>query len=383
MTRILARACLLLATLMIPAAARAEIRIGALLSLTGPAAGLGIPARNTIDLLPKTIAGETVRWTVIDDASDTTTAVQAARKMIEEEHVDVILGPSSTPNSLAVLDVANSSGTPFLSLSGSNILIDPQEGAKRWAFKLFPSEKLSIAQMLEDMKAKGVTSLAMIGFANALGDSFMGTMRNLAPSYGVTIPVETRYNPADTSTAAQVLRMISTKPAAIFVVGSATPATTPIIELRNRGYTGPIYTVMGIAGPDAMRVGGKALDGVLLSGVAVLAAEQLDEASPIKASALRFISAYEAKYGPGSRNLFGATMWDSFFLVDAAAKAANAKGAPGTAAFRTGLRDAMEHVKGMTGAQGLFSLSPADHSGAEPSSQVMIELRAGGYHLVK
>jgi branched-chain amino acid transport system substrate-binding protein len=303
--------------------------------------------------------------------------------MIDEEHVDVILGPSNTPNSLAVLDVASTSGTPFLSLSGSNILIDPQEGPKKWAFKMFPSEKLSIAQMLEHMKAKGIATLAMIGFSNALGDSFMGTMRNLAASYGVTIPVETRYNPADTSVAAQVLRMISTKPGAVFVVGSSVPATTPIIELRNRGYTGDIYTIMGIAGPDAMRVGGKALDGVLLSGVAVLAAEQLADTNPIKPAAQSFISAYEAKYGPGSRNLFGATLWDAFFLVDAASKPALSAARPGTPAFRTALRDAMEQVKGMAGAQGLFSLSPTDHSGAEPASQVMIEIRGGGYHLIK
>jgi branched-chain amino acid transport system substrate-binding protein len=381
MTRIVA--WFFLALLLAAGPARADITIGALLSLTGPAAGLGIPARNTIDLLPKTVAGETVRWVVLDDGSDTSGAVKAAHKMIDDEHVDVILGPSNTPNSMAILDVASTSGTPFLSLSGSNVVIDPPEGTRRWAFKMYPSERLSNDQILDHMKATGVTTLGMIGFANALGDGIMGSMRAEAEKKGVKVTGETRYNPGDTSVAAQVLRLMAERPGAIFVVGSSTPGVTPIIELRNRGYTGQIYTIMGIAGPDAIRVGGKALDGVMISGVPVLAAEQLPEGNAVKTAAMRFITPYEAKYGPGSRNLFGATMWDAFFLVDAGAKVALAKAKPGTPEFRTALRDAMEKIKGLAGAQGEFSLTPQDHSGAEPDSQVLIEIRDGTYHIVK
>jgi branched-chain amino acid transport system substrate-binding protein len=372
----------LILCLLIAGPARADITIGALLSLTGPAAGLGIPERNTIELLPKQIAGQTVKWIVLDDASDTTSAVRAATKMIDEDHVDAILGPSNTPNSIAILDVAANGGTPFLSLSGSNAAIDPPTGARRWAFKMFPSEKLSNDQMLDHMKATGVSTLAMIGFANALGDSIMGSMKTEAASHGVTITGEARYNPTDTSVTAQVLRLTAGHPGAVFVVGSSTPGTTPIIELRNRGYGGQIYTIMGIAGPDALRVGGKSMDGVMLSGVPVLTAEQLPDTSRVKPAAMKFITAYEGKYGKGSRNLFGATMWDAFFLVEAGAQVALEKAKPGTAEFRTALRDAMEHVTSMPGAQGVFSLTPTDHSGAEPSSQVLIEIRDLGYRVV-
>lgn len=373
----------LLVGLLAAAPCRADMTIGAMLSLTGPSAGLGIPARNTIDLLPKAIAGQPVHWVVIDDASDTTAAVRAAHKLIDEDHVDVIMGPSNSPNSMAILDFAQASSTPFLSLSGSNVLIEPPQGARRWAFKLFPSEHSTNDQTLDYMKAHGQTTLGMIGFATALGDGFMGSMKAEAPKYGVQVVAETRYNPADTTVAAQVLRLLQAHPAAVFVVGSATPGTTPIIELRNRGYAGPIYTVMGIASPDALRVGGRAMDGVMLSGVPVLVAEQLPDSSPVKPTALQFIAAYEGKYGPGSRNLFGATLWDSFELIATATPKALGAGAPGTAAFRTALRDAMEQVKGMAGAEGVFSLTPQDHSGAEPESQALIEIRGGGYHLVK
>ncbi len=373
--RRLALLCLLLA---LPA--RAEVTLGAVLSLTGPSAGLGIPARNTIELLPRTLGGDPVRWVVLDDGSDPTAAVRAVRKLVEEERVDAIVGPSNAPSSIAVLDAA--AGTPFLSLAGSNAVIEPPEGARRWAFKLFPGERLATGQMAAHMKRVGVASLAMIGFSTALGDGYFAAMRTDAEGQGIPVVAEARYSPGDASVAPQVLRLLQAKPGAVFVAASATPATTPIIELRARGFAGPIYTVMGIAGPDAMRVGGKALDGVLLSGVPVLVAEALDAGNPVKPAALQFIAAYEGKHGAGSRNLFGATLWDSVLLLNAAAGQALAAARPGTPEFRTALRDGMEQVQGLAGAEGVFSLSPKDHSGAEPASQVLIEIRGGTYRLV-
>ena len=365
------------------APARADITLGALLSLTGPGAGLGIPERNTIELLPKTIAGQTVRWVVLDDASDTSASVRAAHKMTDEEHVDAILGPSTTPNSVAILDVAGPTGTVTISLSGSSNMIVPPEGNRRWAFKMLPSEAVATSQMAADMEKRGVTTVAHIGFANALGDGYISAMTAGADKLGIKTVAEARYNPTDTSLAPQVLRVMQAQPGAVFIAASATPATTPIIELRNRGYKGLIYTVQGIAGPDAIRVGGKALEGVLFSAVPVLVAEQLPDSSPAKPPAMAYVSAYEGKYGPGSRSLFGASMWDGFFLVNAAAPTALKAAQPGTAEFRTALRDAMERVRGLAGAQGVNDMTPTDHSGADPDSQVMVEIHDGAYRLAK
>ena len=191
-----------------------------------------------------------------------------------------------------------------------------------------------------------------------------------------------RYNPADTSVTPQVLRLLAARPDAVFVAASSTPATTPIIELRARGFAGPIYTVQGIAGPDALRVGGRALDGVMFSSVPVLVAEQMPDAHPVKAAALAYVAAYEGKYGPGSRSLFGATLWDGVKLIEAALPQAVAAGQPGTPAFRTALRDAMERVTGLAASEAVFSLSPTDHSGAQADSQVMVEIRDGAYRIV-
>ena len=372
------RLVLLLALLALPA--RAEVTLGAVLSLTGPSAGLGIPARNTVELLPRTLAGEPVRWVVLDDGSDPTAAVRAVRKLVDEERVDVILGPSNTPNSLAVLDVIV--GTPTVSLAGSASVIEPPEGARRWAFKLTPTERIATGQVAEHMAAAGIRTIASIGFANSFGDGYIGAMEAEAAARGIQSLLQVRYNLTDTSLTPQVLRLIQAKPDAIFVAGSGTPGVAPMIELRARGYTGPIYTNQGIANPDALRVGGRALDGTRFSAVPVLVAEQLPDDAPVKASALAYVRAYEAKHGPGSRSLFGAILWDAFFLADAGAKVALGQAQPGTAEFRLALRDAMERVRGLAGAQAVFNLTPTDHSGAEASSQVMVEVRDGGYRML-
>ena len=141
--------------------------------------------------------------------------------------------------------------------------------------------------------------------------------------------------------------------------------------------------MQGIAGPDTLRIGGKALDGTMFSAVPVLVAEQLPDDNPVKAPALAYVRAYEGRYGPGSRSLFGATLWDAFLLIQAAAPGALAAGPPGTPAFRTALRDGMEAVQGLAASETVFSLSPRDHSGAQADSQVMVEIRGGAYRLLR
>ena len=376
-------ALLLIALLAAGAApARADVTLGALLSLTGPGAGLGIPERNTIGLLPKAIAGQAVRWVVLDDATDTTTAVRAARKMIDEEHVDAILGASATPASIAILDVIAAAGVPAISLAGSSAVIEPPEGTRRWAFKPIPGERVAAAQLARHMAQAGRKTLGHIGFATSLGDGYIAALNAEASSRGIRTVAELRFNPGDQSVVPQVLRLLAARPDAVFVAASSAPAAMPILELRARGYAGPIYAVQGIAGPDTLRIGGKALDGTMFSAVPVLVAEQLPDGNPVKAPALAYVRAYEGQYGPGSRSLFGATLWDAFLLIQAAAPGALAAGPPGTPAFRTALRDGMEAVQGLAASEAVFSLSPRDHSGAQADSQVMVEIRGGAYRVL-
>jgi branched-chain amino acid transport system substrate-binding protein len=365
------------ASLAASTGAQADIKIGAILSLTGPAASLGIPEKNTIDVLPRTIDGEAVEFIILDDASDPTNAVRAAKKLIDEEKVDVIIGPSITPTSLAIIETIAAGKTPMISAAGSAVIAKPVEGPKTWAFKLAPEEPTMAAYVFGQMKDDGNRTVGFIGFNDAFGDSFIGAFKAVATESGFEVVADERYNARDTSVTAQVLQVISANPDAVIIGASGTPGVTPVLELRAQGYDGAIYVNQGMANPDVLRVGGAALDGVMLAVSPALVAEQLADDNVVKPVALEYVAAYESKYGEGTRSLFGATVWDAFLVVSAAVPEARKTAEPGTEAFREALRAAAEQTSEMVGAQGVFNMSPSNHNGTDLRAQVLVRIEGG------
>jgi branched-chain amino acid transport system substrate-binding protein len=365
------------------ASALAEIKVGVLLSLTGPGASLGIPEKNTIEVLPPTLGGQPARYIVLDDTTDTVAATKQARRLVEEDKVDLIIGPSVTPTSLAALEVAGASGTPMISLAGSGAIVLPPEGARRWAFKLAPNEPTMGAYIFDHMQVTNRKTLAYIGFNTAFGESFIKEMNKIAVERGVKVLTDERYAPTDIAVTAQVLKVMAGNPDAVIVAASGTAGALPVIELKKRGYAGQIYLQQGIANADFLRVGGRDVDGSLFPVSPVLVAEQLPASNPVRAVALDYLARYEGKYGTGSRSLFGATAWDAYVLVDKAVPKALAKGQPGTPEFRTALRDALEQSRDVVGAQGVFNLSDKDHNGTDRRAQVLVRIENGRWVLVK
>ncbi|YBV94759.1 ABC transporter substrate-binding protein (plasmid) [Phyllobacteriaceae bacterium JZ32] len=357
--------------------AHADMKIGAILSLTGPAASLGIPEKNTIDVLPRTIDGEPVQYIVLDDASDPSAAVRAAKKLIDEEKVDVILGPSITPTSLAIIETVAAGKTPMISAAGSAVIAKPVEGPKTWVFKLAPEEPTMAAYVYGQMEKDSNKTVGFIGFNDAFGDSFIGEFKKVAEEKGIQVVADERYNAKDTSVTAQVLQVIAANPDAVVIGSSGTPGVAPILELRNQGYGGSIYINQGMANPDVLRVGGEGLEGVMLAVSPALVAEQLPDDNPVKPVALKYVQTYEGKYGPGTRSLFGATIWDAFLIVEAAAPKAKEAGEPGTEAFRAALRDAIEGTSELVGAQGVFNMSPMNHNGTDLRAEVLVRIENG------
>ena len=368
--------------LVIGAPAQAQVKVGAILSLTGPAASLGIPERNTLDILPKTIGGEPLALTVLDDASEPANAVRAARKLVDEEKVDFIIGPTITQTSLAILEVVAQAKTPIISLAGSSVIVTPPEGNKAWAFMLAPAETSMGHYIFRHMAKNGKKTVAFIGFSDAFGDSFLGEMRKLAEKNNVKVLTDERYARTDTSVTAQVLKAVSTNPDAIIIGASGTPGVAPILELRKVNYRGDIYANQGMANVDVLRVGGAQLTGVRLPVSPVLVAEQLPETNPTKAAGVEYLKAYEGKYGPNSRTLFGATAWDAFLIADKAVGRAKSMARPGTVEFRTALRDAIKETKDFVGAQGVFTMSDKDHNGTDLRAQVLVEIKDGKWTYV-
>ncbi|MET0733578.1 MAG: ABC transporter substrate-binding protein [Casimicrobiaceae bacterium] len=363
-------------------AAFADINVGVTLSATGPAASLGIPEKNTFEMLPKTIAGEKVNWIILDDASDTTKAVTNTRKLISEDKVDVIVGSTITPNSLAMIDVVADAETPMLSMAASARIIDPTNPKTKWVFKTPQNDALMADAIAVHMKANGVKTMGYIGFADAYGDGWLAEIKRSAQTAGIQVVAEEKYNRNDASVTGQVLKLVSANPDAILIGAAGTPGATPQKELATRNYKGKIYQTHGVANPDFLRVVGKDGNGTLLPIGPMLVYEQLPDSNPVKKVAAEYITQYEAKYGKGSRTTFGGHGYDTYLLLAQAIPEALKKAKPGTKEFRAALRDALEKAN-VVGTHGVFVMGPQEHNGLDNRARVMIKIDNGQWVLAK
>jgi len=356
---------------------QADINVGVTVSATGPAASLGIPEKNTIALMPQTIGGQKVNYIVLDDASDTTTAVANTRKLITENKVDIVLGSTTSPNSLAMIDVAAESQTPMISMAASSTIVEPVDAKKRWVFKTPQNDIMMSLAIATHMQQRGIKTVGFIGFNDAYGEGWFREFSKVAPVKGLTIIASERYSRTDTSVTGQVLKLVAAKPDAILVAASGTPAALPQRTLKERGYAGQYYQTHGVANNDFLRVGGKDVEGTYLPAGPVLVAAQLPPNFPVRASALDYIAKYEAAHGKGSVSTFGAHAWDAGLLMSSAAAVALRTAQPGTPAFRAALRDALEKVSELRGTHGVFNMSPSDHLGLDQRARVMVKIENG------
>ena len=363
------------------AGALADINVGVTLSTTGPAASLGIPEKNTFELLPTTIGGQKVNWIILDDASDTTRAVTNTRKLISENKADVIVGSTITPNSLAMVDVAAEAETPMISLAASARIIDPANPKSKWIFKTPQNDSLMADAIVAHMKAGGVKTLGYVGFNDAYGEGWLAEMKRGIGTAGITLVAEEKYNRSDASVTGQVLKLVASNADAVIIAASGTPAATPHKELKARGYKGKIYQTHGVANADFIRVVGADGNGAFLPSGPMLVFEQLPESNPIKKVAADYVGKYEGKFG--QRSTFGGHVWDAGLLLQRAIPEALKKAQPGTKEFRAALRDALESVKEAVATHGVFTMTATDHLGFDSRARVMLQIVDGKWQLEK
>jgi branched-chain amino acid transport system substrate-binding protein len=357
--------------------------IGVILSLTGPAASLGKPAENTVRLWPEQIAGQKVKLILLNDNSDSTEASKQASKLVTEEKVDVIVGPSITPPSIAAVEVAGRNATPVIALGGGNAIIEPQEGARKWAFKMPAPETLSVQKVAEHMTANKVRNVAVIAVTTSYGEGFLKAFQAQAPLRGINIVATERIGAQDVSATAQAIKVMSANPDAVYIMSFGTPGATPHIELAKRGYKGRIYQTHGVANADFLRIGGREVEGSFLAVAPVLVAEQLPQTDPTRKPGVDYVSKYEQKHGEGSRSLFGSTAWTALNWLEATVPVALKKAQPGTPEFRQALRDALENMKEVVSPEGVFTMSPSNHNGLDARGQVMVKVENGKWKLVQ
>ena len=361
--------------------ALAQIKIGVTLSTTGPAVSLGIPEKNTIALLPRTIAGKTVEYIVLDDASDSSAAVVNTRRLTLEDKVDAIIGSTTTPNSLAMIDAVAESGTPTISLASSARIIEPMNAKKAWVFKTPQTDTMMVLAILEHAARRGIKTMGYIGFSDALGEAFYAEFEKFASVRGVKIVANERFAPRDTSVTSQVLKLTAANPEMVVVGASGTPAVLPARALVERGFKGSVYFNHGVANNDFLRVGGKDIEGAFVPTSPVVVAASLPADHPAKTQAMAFVKAYEAVNGAGSVSAFGAYTWDAGLLLTNAIPVALKIAQPGTKEFRAALRDAIEATRDLKVSNGVTNMSKNDHLGLDQRARVVVKVEGGKWKL--
>jgi branched-chain amino acid transport system substrate-binding protein len=371
-----------LATVLGVGSAQAQIKVGITMSASGPGAALGQPQSKTVAALPKEIAGQKITYFALDDESDPTKGAQNGRKLITEEKVDVLIGSSLTPVSLPLIDIAAEAKTPLMTMAAAAILVAPMDDKRKWVFKVVPNDDIMANAILKYIAKTGAKTLGYIGVSDAYGEGYYKVLSEVAPKLGVTLTGHEVYARSDASVTGQVLKIIATKPDAVFVASAGTPAVLPQKALRERGYKGPIFQTHGVATEEFIKLGGKDVDGAIFTGEAFTVVNDLPADSPFRKPTTAFIDAYKAANG-NIPSIFGAHLWDSMSHVERAIPAALKVAKPGTAEFRAALRDEIEKTKDFALNNGLSNMTPDNHNGYDERSAFVIEVKDGAFHLVK
>jgi len=379
--RLLICAALLLGA---PPSARAEILVGFVTGLSGPVSSIGIPNAKGLaagQAYIGEIDGEKVRVIQLDDASDPTASTRNARKLVEQEKVDILIGTSGAPQTLAMATAAIEMKVPMIAVSPIAPVPAGEDGP--WVVQTPQPAQLLVKGIVDHMKGRGLKTVAFIGFSDAFGDLMYDSLVQNAKAADIKVVANERYARSDNSVTAQVLRAISAHPDAIMLGGTGTPGALPVIALSERGYKGPLYGNHGLISADFLRLAGKSADGIICPTGPVTAAEQLSEHNPIRKVALAFRAAFEKANGEAPTDSFSSYSFDGWLIFADAAKRAMATGAkPGSPAFHAALRQALFATQEVVGTQGVYTFSPADRHGVDERSRIMVQIENGKYKLL-
>lgn len=363
--------------------AHAQVTIGITEPLTGPAAVLGTSSADALQLAPTQVDGVTIRFIVLDDATDTTRAATNVKQFIDQDHVDAIIGGSTAQSCLAELDIVAAGTTPTLCDTSSPAPVSPMDAKRKWVFTVAASNNIMAVPIFANMKAAGVKTLGFIGFDDAYGQSWLKSAKAAAAADGFSITDTEQYARSSVDVNGQALHLIAAAPDAILVAAAGSPASLPVIALSQNGYSGKIYLTSGVAANAFLKVGGPALNGALAAVGPSLVYEQLPASNPCKAPSAAFMPKFDAKYGIGLRSNFASQAYDSYSLIANALPAAMAKARPGTPAFRQALRDALENTTNFHAMTGIFTYGPDNHAGLNASAAVLVKIVNDKWVLVK
>ena len=358
--------------------AQAEITVGFVTSQSGPGSSIGVLYDRGMKAAVEyasSIGEEKIKFIQLDDGSDPSAATRNARKLVEENKVDLLIGTATAPSTIAMAAVANELKVPMIAISP--ITVPTADSGDRWAIAMPQPPSLMVKVVVDRMKRDGIKNFAYIGFSDAWGDLVYNGAQKPADANGMKILTNERYARTDTSVTGQVLKIMATKPDAVLLGGSATQGALPPLTLAERGYKGPLYGTPALLNADFIRVGGKVVEGVLVSAGPVIVAEQLPDSHFSKKISMDFRAAYQKANGMPTTDGFSAYSFDAWLVFLDAAKRAMATAKPGTPEFRTALKNAIFTTKDLVGTHAIYNFKPGESYGVDERSLVLVRLADG------
>ena len=355
------------------------IKVGSVLSVTGPAAFLGDPELKTLQLyvddLNKKggVLGRPLQLVHYDDGSDANKANGFTKRLIEDDKVDVLVGGTTTGATMSSVPLAEKAGIPFISLAGAVVIVEP---VKKWVFKTPHTDRMAAEKVFEDMKKRGLTKVALLSETSGFGASGKKETEGVAAKYGITLVANETYGPKDTDMSPQLTK-IKTAPGvqAVFVFGLGQGPAIVTKNYKQLGITLPLYQSHGVASDEFLKLAGPAAEGVRLPSPAQLIPEKLPASDPQKPIVTAYDKAYKAAYKTDV-STFGGYAYDGLMLaVDAIKRAGSTDKAK--------VRDALEATKGFVATSGTFNMSPTDHMGLDLSAFRLLEVKGGDWSIVQ
>lgn len=361
-----------------PVFAADPIKIGAIVSATGPASFLGDPQDKTLHAYVDTInaaggvAGRPLELFIYDDSSDAAKANSFVKRLIQQDNVDLIIGPSTTGSSMAMAPVVEASKVPMLALGAGSVIIEP---VKPYIFRMPHSDRLAAQKVLEDMKKKGITKFALLSDTGGYGKSGRAETQKMAASMGLTIPVDETYGERDADMTPLLTHVQQSDAQALMMFGTGQAPAIIAKNFRQLGLKIPLYATHGQASYEFIRLAGPAGEGILMPSPALFIADQLPENDPQKSISLNYKNAFESKFKLDVSS-FGEYAYDGLMMALDAIKRAGSTD-------KEKVRDALEKTSKFVGVSGIYTMSPTDHGGLDSNAFRMVEIKGGKFAEVK
>ncbi|WP_243359951.1 ABC transporter substrate-binding protein [Fundidesulfovibrio terrae] len=361
-----------------PAFAAEPIKIGAVVSVTGPASFLGEPEKNTLEMVKDElnakggVLGRPVELIVYDDESDVNKAVLATEKLLKKDGVMAVIGATTSGSTLAIMNKFPAAQVPLVSMSAAEKIVNP---VNPWVFKVAPSDRHAVGRILQHAKAQGYKKIAIVTVSDGFGQAGREVLKELIPARGFTLVADEVYGPKDTDMTAQLTKLKDAAPDAIICWGT-NPG--PAVVARNRaqlGITTPLYMSHGVASKKFIELAKESAEGLMLPAGDLIVAAQLPDSHPQKAQLVEYTRQYQDKF-KSDVSTFGGHGWDGLKLV---AKAIEAAGTDKPAA----VRDALEKIAAFPGIGGVFTFSATDHNGLGEDAFEMVVIQGGDWKIVK